>query len=71
MSTVEAFNMTVHLHPQAEDLEEDFDPEAHDRRMRNLFSDDFYAAPEGDQKPEFPELDAELELGTYSTFKLI
>lgn len=45
---------------------EDFDPEAHDRRMHNLFSDEFYALPDGDQKPEFPELDKELELGSYA-----
>ncbi|XP_044264541.1 protein KRI1 homolog isoform X2 [Tribolium madens] len=45
-----------------EDLESDFDPEAHDKRMQNLFNDDFYQAPEDDQKPEFPELDEFLEI---------
>ncbi|KAG8223597.1 hypothetical protein J437_LFUL004120 [Ladona fulva] len=47
---------------KGEDLDEDFDPEEHDRRMNELFSqDDFYAEPE-DQKPEFPEFDEELEI---------
>ncbi|KAF2896128.1 hypothetical protein ILUMI_10041 [Ignelater luminosus] len=44
------------------DLEDDFDPELHDKRMKALFDDQFYEGPEGEQKPEFPELDEELEL---------
>lgn len=48
---------------EEEDIEGDFDPEAHDRRMQSLFSDEFYQGPEGDQKPEFPDLDEELEIG--------
>lgn len=48
---------------QEEDIEGDFDPEAHDRRMQSLFNDEFYGQPEDDQKPEFPDLDEELELG--------
>lgn len=46
-----------------DDIEGDFDPEAHDRRMQSLFNDEFYSGPEGDQKPEFPDLDEELEIG--------
>lgn len=45
-----------------EDIEEDFDPEAHDKRMHALFNDEFYKEPEGEQKPEFPDIDQELEL---------
>lgn len=48
---------------QEDDIEGDFDPEAHDRRMQSLFNDEFYEGPEDDQKPEFPDLDEELELG--------
>lgn len=31
--------------------------------MQNLFNEEYYAGPEGDQKPEFPELDEELDIG--------
>lgn len=31
--------------------------------MKALFDDQFYEGPEGEQKPEFPEIDEELELG--------
>lgn len=48
---------------QDEDIDGDFDPEAHDRRMQSLFNDEFYQEPEEEQKPEFPDLDEELELG--------
>jgi hypothetical protein len=45
-----------------EDLEGDFDPEAHDKRMSQLFNSEFYGGDES-KKPEFPELDEELEIG--------
>lgn len=54
---------TTDLAFQDEDIEGDFDPEAHDRRMRALFNDEFYEGPEMDQKPEFPDIDRELEIG--------
>lgn len=46
-----------------DDIDGDFDPEAHDRRMKELFNDEFYQGPEGDQKPQFPTIDEELEIG--------
>lgn len=46
-----------------DDIDGDFDPEAHDKRMQSLFNDEFYQQEEGDQKPEFPEIDEELEIG--------
>ncbi|EFA06706.1 protein KRI1 homolog [Tribolium castaneum] len=52
-----------------EDLEGDFDPEAHDKRMQNLFNDEFYQGPEGEQKPEFPELDELLEIENWEKWK--
>ncbi|CAG9764401.1 unnamed protein product [Ceutorhynchus assimilis] len=45
-----------------EDIDGDFDPEAHDKRMQELFNDNFYEGDETDQKPEFPDLDEELEI---------
>lgn len=48
---------------QDEDIDGDFDPEAHDRRMQSLFNDEFYQGPEEEQKPEFPDIDEDLELG--------
>lgn len=50
---------------QDDDIEGDFDPEAHDRRMQSLFNDEFYGGPEEEQKPEFPDIDEELEIGMF------
>ncbi|XP_035785693.1 protein KRI1 homolog [Anopheles albimanus] len=47
------------------DLESDFDPEEHDRRMKEMFNDEYYGVDEGDQKPEFPDLDEELGIENY------
>ncbi|XP_029041341.1 protein KRI1 homolog [Osmia bicornis bicornis] len=44
------------------DLEGDFDPTEHDRKMTQLFNDDYYAATEENVKPEFPDIDEELEI---------
>lgn len=48
------------IHFKDIDLEGDFDPEEHDRKMTQIFDEEYYAAPEGDIKPEFPEIDEEL-----------
>jgi len=45
-----------------EDFEGDFDPEQHDKRMRQLFDSEYYEGNDS-KKPEFPELDEELEIG--------
>nr|CAG4641688.1 EOG090X05XL [Eurycercus lamellatus] len=39
---------------QDEDLEEDFNPEKHDKKMNEIFNQDYYHNDEGDTKPEFP-----------------
>ncbi|OAD52573.1 Protein KRI1 like protein [Eufriesea mexicana] len=44
------------------DLEGDFDPTEYDRKMTKIFNDDYYATPEDDIKPEFPDIDEELEI---------
>ncbi|XP_066249322.1 protein KRI1 homolog [Euwallacea similis] len=52
-----------------EDIDGDFDPEAHDRRMQELFDEQFYEGPESDQKPLFPEIDEELEIENWDHWK--
>lgn len=52
-----------------DDLDGDFDPEAHDKRMQALFSDEFYDQEEGDQKPEFPDIDQELEIENWERYE--
>uniref|UniRef100_A0A8D8I1T6 Protein KRI1 homolog n=1 Tax=Culex pipiens TaxID=7175 RepID=A0A8D8I1T6_CULPI len=52
-----------------EDLESDFDPDEHDRRMQRMFDDEYYGVDEGDQKPEFPDLDEELGIENYDREK--
>ncbi|CAD7003111.1 protein KRI1 homolog [Ceratitis capitata] len=37
-----------------EELEEDFDPAAHDQRMQEIFNDEYYQVDEGEEKPECP-----------------
>lgn len=45
------------------DFDTDFDPDEHDRKMRELFNDDYYAGGEDENhKPEFPEIDEELDI---------
>ncbi|KAK9700744.1 KRI1-like family C-terminal [Popillia japonica] len=50
------------------DIEEDFDPEAHDRKMQQLFNDEYYHAPEEAQKPEFSD-DEMLELEQWEKYE--
>uniref|UniRef100_A0A6P7G9J5 Protein KRI1 homolog n=1 Tax=Diabrotica virgifera virgifera TaxID=50390 RepID=A0A6P7G9J5_DIAVI len=50
------------------DIDGDFDPEEHDRKMQVLFNDEFYNAPEDEQKPEFPDLDEELEIENWERY---
>lgn len=47
------------------DLDDDFDPAKHDERMKTLFDDDYYRGDgdEDDVKPEFSDMDDELEIG--------
>lgn len=51
-----------------DDIEDEFDPDKYDKRMNELFDDNFYQGPEGDQKPEFPDLDEELEIENWNNF---
>lgn len=51
-----------------DDLEEDFDPEAHDRRMRELFNDDYYQVDEGEEKPECPSDIDELKVEDWDNY---
>ncbi|XP_035907578.1 protein KRI1 homolog [Anopheles stephensi] len=61
---------TENLAMNEEDLESDFDPDEHDRRMKAMFNDEYYGVDEGDQKPEFPELDQELGVENYDVDRL-
>uniref|UniRef100_A0A182WJL5 Protein KRI1 homolog n=1 Tax=Anopheles minimus TaxID=112268 RepID=A0A182WJL5_9DIPT len=56
---------TENLAMNEEDLESEFDPDEHDRRMKSMFNDEYYGVDEGDQKPEFPDLDEELGIENY------
>ncbi|XP_052844410.1 protein KRI1 homolog [Drosophila gunungcola] len=51
-----------------EELEEDFDPAAHDRRMQELFDDEYYNVDEGEEKPECPSDIDELELEDWDNY---
>ncbi|XP_052894951.1 protein KRI1 homolog [Anopheles moucheti] len=61
---------TEKLAMNEEDLVSEFDPEEHDRRMKDMFNDEYYGIDEGDQKPEFPDLDEELGVENYDVERL-
>lgn len=44
------------------DLEGDFDPDDYDKKMSQIFNEDYYAGQEEDAKPEFPDIDEELQV---------
>nr|CAH7761243.1 unnamed protein product [Callosobruchus chinensis] len=52
-----------------EDVDGDFDPEEHDKKMQALFNDEFYQGPEEEQKPQFPDLDEELEIENWERYE--
>ena len=43
-------------------MESEFDPEEHDKRMKEIFDEQYYGDAD-EQKPVFPDLDDELEIG--------
>ncbi|EDW94259.1 protein KRI1 homolog [Drosophila yakuba] len=51
-----------------DELEEDFDPAAHDRRMQELFDDEYYNVDEGEEKPECPSDIDELALEDWDNY---
>lgn len=51
-----------------EDLNTDFDPDEHDKRMTSMFNNEYYGIDEGDQKPEFPDIDVELNIENWDNF---
>lgn len=51
-----------------DDLNSDFDPAEHDRRMTEMFDNEYYGIDEGDQKPEFPDIDEELKIENWDNF---
>ncbi|KAM3959418.1 protein KRI1 homolog [Aphomia sociella] len=53
---------------EEEDIEGDFDPEAHDRRMRALFDEEYYGDAD-EKKPVFPDLDEELEIENWDNYE--
>ncbi|XP_050668236.1 protein KRI1 homolog isoform X2 [Leptidea sinapis] len=50
-----------------EDIEGDFDPEQHDRRMKAIFDEQYYGAADH-EKPDFPDLDQELEIENWDKY---
>nr|CAD7399540.1 unnamed protein product [Timema cristinae] len=52
-----------------EDLEGEFNPAEYDKRMKELFSDEFYKEEDYSQKPEFPDIDEELEIENWERWR--
>ncbi|XP_059051285.1 protein KRI1 homolog [Achroia grisella] len=53
---------------EEQDIEGDFDPEEHDRRMRALFDEEYYGEADT-EKPRFPDLDEELEIENWDKYE--
>lgn len=51
-----------------EDLDGDFDPDEHDKRMAALFDDNYYGVDEGEQKPEYPDIEQEMNIENWDNF---
>ncbi|KAL9911607.1 protein KRI1 homolog isoform 1-T2 [Glossina fuscipes fuscipes] len=51
-----------------DELEEEFDPEAHDKRMEEIFNDDYYQVDEGEEKPQCPSDIEELQLEDWDNY---
>ncbi|CAK1584123.1 unnamed protein product [Parnassius mnemosyne] len=51
-----------------EDIEGDFDPEEHDKRMKAIFDEQYYGDAD-DEKPVFPDLDEELEIENWDNYE--
>lgn len=51
-----------------DELESEFDPDEHDRRMQEAFDDEYYLINKDEQKPEFPEMDNELGIEDWDNF---
>ena len=47
---------------QDDDLEGDFDPDQYDKKMGEIFNQEYYQVENEDQKPEFP-YDPEIDEG--------
>lgn len=49
------------MHFDNVDFDADFDPNEHDKKMKELFNDEYYTGGQDEEeKPEFPEIDNEL-----------
>ncbi|XP_063385570.1 protein KRI1 homolog [Cydia fagiglandana] len=51
-----------------EDMESEFDPNEHDRRMKEIFDEEYYGEVDN-EKPVFPDLDEELEIENWEKFE--
>lgn len=51
------------------DLEEDFDPEAHDKRMQEIFNNEYYQIDEGEEKPDVPSDIEDLQVENYDEYE--
>ncbi|XP_063366585.1 protein KRI1 homolog [Cydia amplana] len=51
-----------------EDMESDFDPNEHDRRMKEIFDEEYYGEVDN-EKPVFPDLDEELEIENWEKYE--
>ncbi|XP_047997053.1 protein KRI1 homolog [Leguminivora glycinivorella] len=51
-----------------EDMESDFDPNEHDKRMKEIFDEEYYGEVDS-EKPVFPDLDEELEIENWEKYE--
>lgn len=68
ISKLKVVTGTEELAINDEDLEGDFDPEAYDKRMAELFDNEYYQVDEGEEKPECPSDMEDLQVENYDDY---
>lgn len=65
LSQLKAVTGADELNVDEIDLDGDFDPDEHDRKMQAIFNNEYYAVDEGDEKPEAPSDIEDLQVENY------
>lgn len=56
------------LNIKQDELDEEFDPDAHDKRMAELFNDEYYQVEEGEEKPHCPSDIEDLQIENWDNY---
>lgn len=69
MSKLKAVTGEENLNIDLMDLDGDFDPDEHDKKMQDIFNSDYYGVDEGEEKPECPSDIEDLKVENYDEYE--